>query len=70
LGVRVIETSGSPYARLVPVGIESVRILDSFWGPRLERLIDVTLPTVIDCWRTLERWITLGLLLGRSLGVL
>lgn len=41
----VIDTSGSPYARLKPVPIEKVNLVDGFWAPRLDTLLSVTIPT-------------------------
>ncbi|GAB4453604.1 MAG: glycoside hydrolase family 127 protein [Armatimonadaceae bacterium] len=41
----VVDTSASPFARLRPVGTESVRLSDSFWEPRREINRNTTLPT-------------------------
>ena len=41
----VVDTSKSPYAKLKPVPINSVKLLDKFWAPRLEKLRKVTLPS-------------------------
>jgi DUF1680 family protein len=43
--VVVVETSRSPHARLKPVPVESVKLEDSFWAPRLDTLLNVTIPT-------------------------
>ena len=43
--IYVINTSKSPYAPLVPVALNNVKIRDTFWKPRLELLIKSTLPT-------------------------
>ena len=41
----IVDTTSSPFARLRPVPVSSVRLEDGFWAPRLERLVKVTLPT-------------------------
>jgi hypothetical protein len=41
----VVETSRSPHARLKPVPVESVKLEDGFWAPRLDTLLNVTIPT-------------------------
>ena len=41
----LVDTARSPYAVLKPVPIESVKLEDAFWAPRLKRLREVTLPT-------------------------
>lgn len=41
----VVDTSSSPYARLRPVAIGSVCLEDTFWGPRLRQMREVTLPS-------------------------
>lgn len=41
----VVDTSGSPYAKLRPVPIENVCLEDSFWAPRIIRLREKTLPS-------------------------
>ncbi|MEM2822812.1 MAG: glycoside hydrolase family 127 protein [Thermofilaceae archaeon] len=41
----VIDTSKSPYAKLEPVPLGRVRLMDGFWAPRLRKLIDATLPS-------------------------
>ena len=40
----VIDTAGSPYAKLHPVAVSRVRLLDSFLAPRRQLNRDVTLP--------------------------
>ncbi|MEM2374166.1 MAG: glycoside hydrolase family 127 protein, partial [Thermoproteota archaeon] len=40
----VVDTSKSPYARLVPVSLEAVKLQDKFWSPRLEKLRTITIP--------------------------
>lgn len=46
LGVTVlVSTFRSPYASLRPVPIESVKINDEFWAPKIRRLVEVTLPS-------------------------
>ncbi len=40
----VIDTRGSPYARLAPAPLNRVIINDMFWKPRIDSLIDKTLP--------------------------
>ncbi len=41
----VVDTSGSPYARLRPVPVNAVNLADSFWAPRWRLNRDVTIPT-------------------------
>jgi len=41
----VVDSSQSPYSRLKPVPIESVKLKDDFWAPRVKTLVKVTLPT-------------------------
>jgi DUF1680 family protein len=41
----VVDTSNSPYARLLPVPVESVRLKDGFLAPYIERLKTVTIPS-------------------------
>ncbi|MGB9805201.1 MAG: glycoside hydrolase family 127 protein [Thermoproteota archaeon] len=41
----IVDTSLSPYAKLKPVSISSVKLQDNFWNPRLKLLKEVTLPT-------------------------
>ena len=41
----VVNTSKSPHAKLKPVPIESVRLEDRFWAPRLNVLREVTIPS-------------------------
>ena len=43
MGTVLVDTSNSPWARLKPVPIESVKLEDSFWAPRLEVLRRTTL---------------------------
>ncbi len=40
----VVNTTESPHARLNPVPIESVRLEDRFWAPRLRIIREVTIP--------------------------
>ena len=42
----VIDTSKSPYAKLKQVPLDSIRINDEFWKPRLETLRKVTIPFI------------------------
>ncbi|MBO3802198.1 MAG: glycoside hydrolase family 127 protein [Thermoproteota archaeon] len=41
----VVDTSLSPYSKLKPVAISSVKLQDNFWKPRIKILKEVTLPT-------------------------
>jgi len=41
----VVDSSRSPYSLLKPVPLDSVKLKDSFWKPRIETLIKETLPT-------------------------
>jgi len=41
----VVDSSKSPYAKLLPVPVENVRLEDSFWVPRQRILREVTLPS-------------------------
>lgn len=41
----VVDTSLSPYAKLKPVAISSVKLQDNFWKPRMKILKEVTLPS-------------------------
>lgn len=41
----VVDSSQSPYSILKPVPIDSVRLKDNFWTPRMETLVEVTIPT-------------------------
>lgn len=42
------DTSKSPFAKLRPVPIESIRLEDNFWSPRLRIIQEITLPTQYD----------------------
>jgi len=42
----VVETSNSPYAKLKPVPVTSVRLRDVFWAPRIDTLLMSTLPHI------------------------
>jgi len=44
-GAFVVDTSASPRARLKPVSIRSVKLVDGFWQPRRRINRDVTLPS-------------------------
>lgn len=46
MGVFIIDTSRSPYAKLRPVSMSDVKLTDNFWSPRLDTLVNVTLPTM------------------------
>ena len=46
MGIFIVDTSSSPHARLRPVSMSNVKLTDSFWSPRLDILINVTLPTM------------------------
>jgi len=41
----VVDTSKSPYAKLFPIPIKNVQIIDEFWAPRLKIVREVTLPS-------------------------
>ena len=41
----IVDTSKSPYAKLKPVPVSSVKLTDKFWAPRLKMLREVTLPS-------------------------
>ncbi|MEM1570089.1 MAG: glycoside hydrolase family 127 protein [Candidatus Bathyarchaeia archaeon] len=41
----VVDSSQSPYSLLRPIPIDSVKLKDGFWAPRIKTLIEVTLPT-------------------------
>ncbi|MBS7618163.1 glycoside hydrolase family 127 protein, partial [Candidatus Bathyarchaeota archaeon] len=41
----VVDSSQSPYSLLKPVSVDSVKLKDGFWAPRIKTLIEVTLPT-------------------------
>ncbi len=41
----VVDTSGSPFARLRPVPLDAVEIADAFWAPRQRRNREATLPS-------------------------
>jgi DUF1680 family protein len=41
----VVDTSASPFARLRPVPVSAVTLAGPFWGPRLQALREVTLPS-------------------------
>jgi DUF1680 family protein len=42
---QVVDTSGSPYARLHPLPLDAVNLADDFWGPRRRINREVTLPS-------------------------
>jgi len=44
-GTQVVDTMHNTYAKLHPVPIENVRLVDAFWTPRLRLLREVTLPS-------------------------
>jgi uncharacterized protein len=46
--VTMVDTSLSPYAKLRPVQLDSVRLLDEFWEPRRELNRKVTLASQFD----------------------
>lgn len=46
MGVFIVDTSRSPYAKLRPVSMSDVKLTDGFWSPRLDTLVNVTLPTM------------------------
>ncbi|MFP3300858.1 MAG: glycoside hydrolase family 127 protein [Caldivirga sp.] len=48
MGVFIVDTSNSPYARLRPVSISNVKVNDNFWLPRLNTLARVTLPRMYN----------------------
>jgi len=41
----VVDTSGSPYARMHPVPVDAVRLSDTVWAPRLTTVREVMLPS-------------------------
>ncbi|MBM4460384.1 MAG: hypothetical protein FJ011_21915 [Chloroflexi bacterium] len=41
----IVDTSGSPHARLKPVPLTAVTLADAFWTPRRQLLRDATLPS-------------------------
>ncbi len=41
----LVDSSQSPHSLLKPVPIDSVKLNDGFWAPRIKTLIEVTLPT-------------------------
>ncbi|MDW8003293.1 MAG: glycoside hydrolase family 127 protein [Thermofilaceae archaeon] len=41
----VVDSSRSAYAKLKPVPLDDVRLQDSFWAPRIQTLLKVTIPT-------------------------
>ncbi|MEM4895236.1 MAG: glycoside hydrolase family 127 protein, partial [Ignisphaera sp.] len=43
-GIYVIDVSRSSYAIVEPLPIDRVIVDDSFWRPRLEKLVKITLP--------------------------
>jgi len=45
LGQSAIDTSKSPYAKLCPVGVSDVTLNDTFWAPRLEVNLKISLPS-------------------------
>jgi len=45
LPTRVVDTSNSPYAKLRTVPVEEVELKNGFWAKRVEKLINVTIPT-------------------------
>ncbi|ABW01801.1 glycoside hydrolase family 127 protein [Caldivirga maquilingensis] len=48
MGVFIVDTSRSPYAKLRPVSMSDVKLTDGFWSPRLDKLVNVTLPTMYN----------------------
>lgn len=46
--VTMVDTSLSPYAKLSPVQLDAVRLLDEFWQPRRELNRRVTLASQFD----------------------
>ena len=42
--IYVIDVIRSRYAVVEPLPINRVKVIDDFWGPRLETLVKVTLP--------------------------
>jgi DUF1680 family protein len=41
----IVDTSRSPYVKLLPVPVENARLEDAFWAPRLQKLRKTTIPT-------------------------
>lgn len=44
----IVNTFNSPYARLRPVPLTSVKLRDSFWAPRIDVLLHSTLPAIFE----------------------
>ncbi len=44
----IVDTSRSPFAKLRPVPLNSVKLRDEFWAPRIKQLREVTLPSQYD----------------------
>lgn len=46
--IHVVDVRNSTYARLTPIPLNKVRVIDSFWGPRLRQLVSTTLKSQLN----------------------
>jgi len=52
---HVIDTTKSKYSKLQPVSINSVRLTDNFWSPRMKLMQEVTLPLQYEILEQTQR---------------
>ncbi len=52
---HIIDTTKSKYSKLQPVSINSVRLTDNFWSPRMKLMQEVTLPLQYEILEQTQR---------------